>query len=300
MAATNNTVIPLWTVESSVHNITVDGLDLFYREAGDPAKPTILLLHGYPSSSHQFRHLIPILAKEHHVLAPDLPGFGFTTVPASRNYNYTFENLAATTTAFLSKLQIKSYIMYIFDYGAPVGLRLALQDPSAVRGIITQNGNAYLEGLGTGFSVLTDYYTDPTNKTNEDALRNFATFVGTKMQYTVGVTNPSVIEPESYTLDAALLAQPGNVDIQLALFRNYTTNVEKYPQFQAYLRANQPPLLAVWGANDPFFIPAGAEAYKKDVPAAEVELLDAGHFVLETDVVQVADLILGFLAKNGL
>ena len=242
---------------------------------------------------------MPILARRYHVLAPDFPGFGFTVVPATRNYNYTFDNIAATTVAFLDELQVESYIVYVFDYGAPVGLRLALRNPSAIKAIVTQNGNAYVEGLGPGFSALTNYYTNP-NPTNEQAVRSFNSYDGAKLQYTVGVPDPSVIEPESYTLDAALQEAPGNMDIKLALFKDYGTNVAMYPQFQAYLRANKPPLLAVWGKNDPFFIPAGAEAYKRDVPLAEVVLLDAGHFVLETNVLDVAGHMLNFLAQRGL
>ena len=241
---------------------------------------------------------MPILAERYHVLAPDFPGFGFTVVPAARNYNYTFDNIAVTTGAFLKELKVESYNMYIFDYGAPVGLRLALQNPSAIKAIVTQNGNAYVEGLGAAFSVLTNYYTNP-NSTNEQALRNFNTYDGAKLQYTIGVPDASVIEPESYTLDAALQDAPGNVDIKLALFKDYGTNVAMYPQFQAYLRKNQPPLLAVWGKNDPFFIPAGAEAYKRDVPSAEVVLLDAGHFALETNLLDVAGRMLSFLAQRG-
>ena len=296
----NNTDNMSSGIETKVGNITVDGLDLFYREAGDVTNPTVLLLHGYPSSSHQYRNLIPILARKYHVLAPDYPGFGFTTVPASRNYSYTFDSITTTTSEFLSALNIKSYIVYIFDYGAPVGLRLALRNPSAIRAIISQNGNAYLEGIGPAFAPLIAYYDDPSNATNEQNVRAFTTYDATKGQYTVGTPDPSVIEPESYTLDAALLQRPGNVDIQLAFFRDYKTNVALYPQFQAYLRDNQPPVLAVWGENDQFFIPPGAQAFTKDVPSAEVKFLDAGHFVLETNLDEVASAILNFLARKQL
>ena len=300
MALPTPTPKDLSTLEVKVHNISVDGVNLFYREAGEPSNPTMLLLPGYPSSSHQFRHLMPILAAKYHVLSPDYPGFGFTTVPASRNYSYTFDGITATTSEWLSALKVDSYIMYIFDYGAPVGERLALQNPSAIKGIISQNGNAYVAGFGPAWPTLKNYYDNPTNKTYEQAARDFITAEGTKFQYTVGVKDPSVIEPESYTLDAALLAAPGQVDIQLGFFRDYKTNVELYPQFHAYLREHQPPLLAVWGKNDPFFGPDGATAFRTDVPSAEVHLIDAGHFALETDLLEIVGIMLKFLAKRGL
>ena len=290
----------LSTFEVKVHNISVDGVDLFYREAGKPSNPTMLLLHGYPSSSHQYRHLMPILAAKYYVLAPDYPGFGFTTVPTARNYSYTFDDITETTSKWLSALKIDSYIMYIFDYGAPVGLRLALGNPSTVKGIISQNGNAYVAGFGPAWPTLQNYYNDPSNKTYEQAARDFITPEGTKFQYVNGAKDPSVIEPESYTLDAALLARPGNVDIQLGFFRDYKNNVALYPQFQAYLREHQPPLLAVWGKNDVFFGPDGATAYKTDVPSAEVRLLDAGHFALETNLLEIVGIIEAFLVKRGL
>lgn len=287
-------------IETKVHNISVDGVDLFYREAGDPTHPTFLLLHGYPSSSHQFRNLIPLLAEQYHVLVPDFPGFGFTTVPMSRNYNYTFDSLTDTTAAFLLALNVTSYMMYIFDYGAPVGLRLAIRNPAAVLAIISQNGNAYLEGLGQDFSALSNYYDDPSNASAEATVRAFDAPAGTKMQYTIGVPDPAVIVPESYTFDIALLARKGNEEIQLGYFRNYKTNVDMYPQFQAYLRTHQPPLLAVWGANDPFFVPAGALTFKVDLPSADVSLLNGGHFLLETNLLEVAGVIMGFLATKEL
>ena len=234
------------------------------------------------------------------MLAPDYPGFGFTEVPDSRNYTYTFDNLAETTSKWLQTLGVKEYAIYIFDYGAPVGFRLAVQNPASIKAIITQNGNAYVEGLGSAFSVISNYYNDPTNQTAEQAARNFITFNGTKARYVTGAPDPSVIEPESYYLDSALLARPGNVDIQLGLFRDYKTNVESYPQWQTYLRDYQPPVLAVWGANDPGFIAAGAEAFKQDVPTAEVHLIDGSHFLLETRVTLVAWYILDFLKRKWL
>ena len=300
MALPTPTSTDLSTLEVQVHNISVDGVDLFYREAGKPSNPTVLLLPGYPSSSHQYRHLMPVLAASYHVLSPDYPGFGFTAVPASRNYSYTFDSIAITTSNWLSALKVESYIMYIFDYGAPVGERLALQNPSAIKGIISQNGNAYTAGFGPGFPTLQNYYDNPTNKTYEQAARDLITFEATKFQYTVGTNDPSVIEPESYTLDATLLAAPGQVDIQLGFFRDYKNNPPLYAPFQAYLRKYQPPVLAVWGKNDPFFGPDGATAFKKDVPSAEVHLLDAGHFILETNLLEVVGIIEKFLVKSGL
>ena len=283
----------------TVHNISVDGVSLFYREAGSPSAPTILLLHGYPSSSHQYRHLIPLLSPHFHVLAPDYPGFGFTTVPAERNYSYTFDNLAQTVSLWLQKLNITSYTLYIFDYGAPIGLRLATANPSAVTAIISQNGNAYTEGLGPAISVLTNYYNHPTDPSAVQAAKDFISYEGTKYQYVTGAPDPGVIEPESYTLDAALLARPGNVQVQLDLFRDYKSNVALYPAWQAYLRENQPPLLAVWAKDDPIFVPAGAEAFKRDVREAEVRLVEGPHFVLDTDVTGVAWLVLDFLRRKG-
>lgn len=283
-----------------VKTTAVDGLDVFYREAGSPSNPTFLLLHGYPSSSHQFRHLLPILAQRYHVLAPDLPGFGFTNVPDERNYVYTFDNLARTISAWLDKLQIRHFMMYVFDYGSPVGFRLALQKPDAIKAIVTQNGNAYKEGIGPLLSVLTDHYNDPSDKKAEQAARDFISHQGTKAQYVGGSPDPSVIEPESYWLDAALLARPGNVEIQMALFRDYKTNPANYSLWHKFLEEKQPPVLAVWGKNDQIFVSPGAEAFKQHVPNAEVHLLDGGHFLLETHVTAVGDTILGFLKRRGL
>ena len=283
----------------TVHNITVDGVDLFYRSSGSSDRPVIILLPGYPSSSHQYRHLLPILGKHYHVLSPDYPGFGFTTVPSERKYTYTFDNLATTVSSWLDALKIKEYALYVFDYGSPIGFRLALQNPAAVKAIISQNGNAYTAGLGPAFSALSDYYNDPSNKTFEQTARDFISYSGTVYQYTTGIADPSIIEPESYTLDAALLAKPGQVETQLALFRDYKTNVDMYPRWHAYLREHQPPVLAAWGEHDPFFIPPGAEAFKADVPDAEVRLIDGGHFLLETQVAAVATLVLAYLKRKG-
>jgi len=270
-----------------VQTIEADGVNVFYREAGQPDAPVILLLHGFPTSSHMFRDLIPHLAGKYRVVAPDLAGFGFTTVPPARNYRYTFDQLAETTRAFVEALGLKRYAIYVFDYGAPVGYRLALAHPERVSAIISQNGNAYEDGLSDAWNPIQRYWQAPTRE-NRDALRGFLTLEGTRGQYTTGVSHPERIAPESYTLDQALLDRPGNADIQLDLFLDYASNVKLYPAFQAYFRSAKPPTLAIWGKNDPFFIPPGAEAYRRDNPNASVQLLDTGHFALETHVSEIA------------
>ncbi|PWK32623.1 alpha/beta fold hydrolase [Cupriavidus plantarum] len=259
-----------------------DGVRVFYREAGDPSLPVMLLLHGYPSSSHQFRHLIPQLAHRFHVIAPDLPGFGFTEVPAAREYRYTFDNLATTLEAFVDTLGLQRYAMYVFDYGAPTGLRLAVAHPERVTGLVSQNGNAYLEGLGDAWAPIRNYWADPSAANRKVVADAVLHLEGTKWQYVHGVANPDSVAPEGYTLDAALLERPGNKDIQLDLFLDYANNLKQYPAFQAFFRDAQIPTLVIWGKNDPFFIPPGAEAYKRDNANAVVELLDTGHFALET------------------
>lgn len=259
-----------------------DGVRVFYREAGDASLPTMLLLHGYPSSSHQFRHLIPQLAQRFHVIAPDLPGFGFTEVPASRGYRYTFDDLAKTLEAFVDAVGLQRYAMYVFDYGAPTGLRLAVARPERVTGLVSQNGNAYLEGLGDAWAPIRNYWADPSAANRKIVADAVLHFEGTRWQYVHGVANPDSVAPESYALDAALLERPGNKDIQLDLFLDYANNLKQYPAFQAFFRDAQIPTLVIWGKNDPFFIPPGAEAYRRDNPNAVVELLDTGHFALET------------------
>lgn len=277
---------------------TVDGVEVFYREAGPKAAPTVLLLHGFPSSSHMFRSLIPALADKYHVIAPDLPGFGFTRVPAAARYTYNFASLAETIARFTEALQLKSYAIYVFDYGAPVGYRLALRNPERIATIISQNGNAYEEGLSPeGWRPVQTYWMHPTAE-NRDALRQFFKPDATKWQYTHGAGDASLIAPESYTLDQVNLDAPGNTEIQLDLFGDYQSNVALYPKFQEFFRKRKPPLLAVWGKNDPFFLPPGAEAYKRDNPQAEVHLLDAGHFALETHEQEIAALIREFLGRK--
>jgi len=274
--------------------IKVNGLNLFYRDAGSSASPTILLLHGFPTSSHMFRSLIPKLADNYHVVAPDLPGFGFSESPSRDEFKYTFENLARVIGAFTEKAGLKRFAIYIFDYGAPVGLRLALAHPERISAIISQNGNAYEEGLSQGWNPIQNYWKEPT-AANRAALRDFLKPEATKWQYTHGVPDQSLLAPESYALDSSLLARPGNDEIQLDLFLDYASNVALYPKFQAFFRENHPPLLAVWGQNDPFFLPAGAKAFARDNPDAEIRFFDTGHFALETHANEIAAAIQTFL-----
>jgi pimeloyl-ACP methyl ester carboxylesterase len=284
---------------TSVHRVKADGVQVFYRAAGDPNSPVVLLLHGFPTSSFMFRELIPRLADDYRVIAPDLPGFGFTEVPAERQYVYSFDRLAATLNAFVQALKIRRYALYVFDYGAPTGFRLAMAHPERVIGIVSQNGNAYEEGLGDAWGPIRKYWAEPSTENREVLRKNILTLDGTRWQYTHGVGDPESIAPEVFTLDMALLDRPGNKDIQLDLFLDYASNVKLYPAFQDYFRKAKPPLLAIWGKNDPFFIPAGAEAFRKDIPNARIEFLDTGHFALETHVVEIAPRIKDFLAANG-
>ena len=275
---------------------TVDAHRIFYREAGNPEDATLLLLHGFPSSSHMFRNLIPLLVDRFHIVAPDLPGFGFSQSPPQSQFNYTFDNLAKVIEAFTETIGLMRYALYVFDYGAPVGFRLAVGHPERVTAIVSQNGNAYEEGLSDAWDPIRSYWAKPTTenrKTLRDALLNFE---GTRWQYTHGVSNAEAVAPESYTLDAALLERPGNKDIQLDLFLNYASNLALYPVFQKYFRDAKPPLLAIWGKHDPFFLPPGAEAYRRDNPNATVELLDTGHFALETHVEEIAAAIRRLMA----
>lgn len=284
----------------SVHKVEADGVRVFYRTAGESDAPVVLLLHGFPSSSFMFRELIPRLADQYRVIAPDLPGFGFTEVPAERKYAYTFDGLASTLNAFTEVLKIDRYAIYVFDYGAPTGLRLAMAHPERVTAIVSQNGNAYEEGLGDAWGPIRKYWASPTSENREVLRQNILTFEGTRWQYTHGVSDPESIPPESYTLDATLLERPGNKEIQLNLFLDYASNVALYPKFQEYFRKSKPPLLAIWGKNDPFFIPAGAEAFRKDLPNVEVHFLDTGHFAIETHVGEIAAAMKDFLALNGI
>ena len=284
---------------TSIHRVEVDGVNLFYRAAGGANAPPILLLHGFPTSSFMFRELIPRLADDYRVIAPDLPGFGFTDVPPERNYSYTFDQLTATIEAFTRALKINRYAIYVFDYGAPAGFRLAMAHPERVVAIISQNGNAYEEGLGDAWGPIRRYWAEPTAENRDILRKTILTAGGTRWQYTHGVADPESVPPESYTLDTSLLDRPGNKEIQLDLFLDYASNVKLYPKFQEYFRNSKPPLLAIWGKNDPFFIPAGAEAFRKDLPSAQVQFLETGHFAIETHVEEIAVAMKEFLDASG-
>ena len=275
----------------------VDDSRIFYREAGNKNAPAVLLLHGFPTSSHMFRNLIPALAHDYRVIAPDLPGFGFSESPTRTVFRYTFENIARTIGQFIEKIELKNFAIYVFDYGAPVGLRLALAHPERITAIISQNGNAYEEGLSEGWNPIQKYWKQPTAE-NRAALREFLRPDATRWQYVHGVSDESLVAPEAYSLDSALLGRPGNDEIQLDLFLDYASNVALYPKFQEYFRINKPPLLAVWGKNDPFFLPPGAQAFKRDNPNAEVHFFDTGHFALETHGDEIGSMIRGFLARR--
>ena len=285
---------------TSIQRVEADDVQVFYRSAGDVTAPVVLLLHGFPSSSFMFRELIPRLAGQYRVIAPDLPGFGFTEVPVWRNYPYTFDALAGTIEAFTEALDLKRYALYVFDYGAPTGFRLAVRHPERITAIVSQNGNAYEAGLGDAWAPIRKYWGEPTPENREVIRRAILNLEGTRWQYTHGVANPELMAPESWTLDAALLEHPGNKDIQLDLFLDYASNVKLYPTFQDYFRKSKPPLLAIWGKNDPFFIPAGAEAFRRDIPNAQVRFLDTGHFAIETHASEIASAMKQFLGSVGL
>jgi len=276
--------------------VTVNGIKIFYRDAGNPENPTLLLLHGFPSSSHMFRDLIPLLTGRFHVVAPDFPGFGQSDMPDRKAYDYTFANIATTIAEFIEKIGLKKFAVYIFDYGSPIGLRVALKMPDSIWAIISQNGNAYEEGLSSGWDPIRAYWKD-ASQVNRDALRAFLKPETTAFQYTHGVPDPTVVSPDGRCLDDFYLARPNADEVQLDLFKDYANNVALYPQFQEYFRKYQPPLLAVWGKNDPFFLPAGAEAFKRDIPKAQVHFYDTGHFALETHCREIADAIVSFLER---
>lgn len=282
---------------TSFQTVEVGGKKIFYRDAGSKTAPNILLLHGFPTSSHMFRNLIPLLADRYHVVAPDLPGFGFSDIPDRKTFRYTFDSLAKTIDNFTQAIGFDRYAIYVFDYGAPVGFRLALAHPERITAIISQNGNAYEEGLSQGWNPIQKYWKEPT-PANRNALRDFLTPESTRSQYVYGVQDANQVAPEAYTLDSALLARPGNDEIQLDLFLDYASNVALYPKFQDFFRTKKPSLLAVWGKNDPFFLPPGAEAFKRDNPNAEVHFYDTGHFALETHYREIADSVREFLGRK--
>ena len=274
----------------------VDGFTVFYREAGAADAPTLVLLHGYPSASHQFRELIPLLADRFHIVAPDLPGFGKSDMPPRDAFGYTFDHLADVIDRWTEVLGLDSFALYVFDYGAPVGFRIAARHPERVTAIITQNGNAYEEGLSDGWNPIQAYWKDPS-QANRDAIRMLLEPQTTIWQYTHGVPEPTRVSPDGYGLDNYYLARSGADEVQLDLFLDYASNVALYPAFQEYFRTSRPPLLAVWGKNDPFFLPAGAEAFKRDIPDADVRFFDTGHFALETHAEEIAAAIGEFLAQ---
>lgn len=279
------------------HNISVKGVNIFYREAGPEDAPVILLMHGYPTSSFMFRNLIPILSKKYHVIAPDMPGFGFSDAPAREDYAYTFDNIASTMQGFIDELALKRFAIYIFDYGAPVGLRLAVNNPDRITGIISQNGNAYEEGLLDWGHGLVQALWKNGSKENRDKVRPFFTAEGTNFQYHEGVTDKSLVSPDGIYQDQQLMDRPGNVEKQIDLLWDYRTNIQLYPVFQKYFRDRKPPILAVWGNKDPFFAPPGAEGFKKDDPNTIVKFYDTGHFALETHCKEIGQDILEFMAK---
>jgi pimeloyl-ACP methyl ester carboxylesterase len=275
----------------------VDGLKIFYREAGRADSPTLLLLHGFPSAGHMFRDLMPLLQDRVHLVAPDLPGFGQSDMPSRDNFEYRFDNLAKVIGRFTEVIGLQRLAIYIFDYGAPVGLRIAMRHPERITAIISQNGNAYEEGLSETWSPIEAYWREPT-QAHRDALRDFLTPETTRFQYLHGVADPALVSPDGRSLDDFYLARPGAHEAQLDLFRDYATNVAHYPEFHRYFRDHRPPFLAVWGKNDPFFLPAGAEAFKRDIPDAEIRFFDTGHFALETHSTEIAAVIRDFLDRT--
>lgn len=279
------------------NTVKVAGLEIFYREAGPLAAPVVLLLHGFPSASHMFRDLLPLLSGRFRVIAPDLPGFGRSSLPSLNGFDYTFETVANTMTAFTEALEIELFALYVFDYGAPVGFRMAMQHPERIKAIISQNGNTYEEGLSSGWDSMKEYWRSPTREFRE-SLRTAFTASATEYQYITGTAQSENVGPDGQNLDNYYLARPGAHDAQLAYFLDYGNNVALYPAIQGYLRANQPPILAVWGENDPYFLSAGAHAFKRDVPKTEVVLLPTGHFALETHADKISALVLDFLDRN--
>ena len=279
------------------HTAKVDGLDIFYREAGDPQSPTVLLLHGFPTSSHMYRNLIPQLADKYHVIAPDYPGFGQSGMPDRSKFAYTFDNYAQVVDRLIRQLGVNRYALYVMDYGAPVGFRLAAKSPERVLALIVQNGNAYDEGLEKFWDPIKAYW-GTGGSTEREAIRWLTSLAATKWQYTNGVKDASLVSPDTWTMDQTFLDRPGNAEIQLDLFYDYRTNVPLYPQWQTYFREHKPATLVVWGKNDAIFVAAGAAPYKRDIPNADIHLLDTGHFALETHGHEIAKLIREFLNRD--
>lgn len=281
------------------HTAKVDGLDIFYREAGDKHKPVIILLHGFPSSSHMYQDLMDDLAADFHLIAPDYPGFGNSSAPSPEKFNYTFDNLAGLMEHFIDAIGLTRYSLYLQDYGGPIGFRIATQRPRSIQALIVQNANAYTQGIGEAAGPLLRYSHDPNPETEKDA-RGILTFASTKWQYLDGAEDTSKISPDSYVIDQFYLDRTGNDQIQLSLFRDYRHNLELYDSWHEYLRKYQPPVLVISGRNDKIFIAAGAMAFKKDVPAADIHLLDGGHFVLAEKHAEAAQLIKTFYHKKAI
>jgi len=288
--------LPSTQATTTYRYATVDGVRLFYREAGPKDAPTLVLLHGFPSSSRQFDTLIPLLANRYHLIAPDYPGFGHSEAPDPASYIYTFDHLAKTTDGLLQQLGLKHYALYLHDYGGPVGFRIMLAHPERVDALIVSNANAYQEGLGKKWTAIAEYWKDP--KAHPEVFESFVSLKGAELRHTLGTSHPERYNPDTWTDEFAHLSQPGQRDIQAALLYDYRTNVASYPAWQAWLRSHKPPTLVVWGKNDPSFIGAGGEAYKRDVPDAEVHLLDAGHFPWDEQVDPIAELVQAFLDKH--
>lgn len=294
------TAIQSATAQVKHCSIRIDGLDIFYREAGDPARPTLLLLHGFPTSSHMFRNLMAALGDKYHLLAPDYPGFGNSSMPLVNEFEYSFDNLAALMDQFIAAKGLKKYSLYVMDYGAPVGYRIAVKHPERVEALLIQNGNAYLQGLSPFWDQIKAYWAAPEDPANISAMKGMLTAEATRWQYVTGVRDVEVISPDNWIIDQAGLDRPGNHDIQLALFYSYGTNPPLYPAWQAYFRKYQPPALITWGKNDEIFPASGAYAYQEDLQHAELHLLDTGHFALEEDGALIASLIDEFLQKHNI
>jgi pimeloyl-ACP methyl ester carboxylesterase len=297
LAAQAAPTIPSTSDTTSYHRVKVDGVGIFYREAGPKDAPTIVLLHGFPSSSREFDSLIPLLATHYHLVAPDFPGFGQSDAPSPSSYQYTFDHLARTTNDLLEQLHIDKYALYIHDYGGPVGFRILVAHPDRVRALVIQNANIYKDGLGAKWTGIAKYWADPT--AHPEVLDAFMSLAATEQRHTAGTEHPDRYDPDTWTDEYAHLSRPGQREIQGALLYDYRTNVASYPAWQAWLREHKPPTLVVWGRNDPSFIAAGAEAFRRDLPDAEIHLLNAGHFAMDEKNDEIADLMLEFMAKHS-
>jgi pimeloyl-ACP methyl ester carboxylesterase len=290
--------LPSTSATTTYHRVPIENLDIFYREAGPKDAPTIVLLHGYPSSSRMFDTLIPLLATRYHLIAPDYPGFGQSESPSPSAYRYTFDHLAATINALLEQLQLRRYVLYLQDYGGPIGFRIATSHPERLEALVIQNANSYTEGLGAKWAGIAEYWREPC--AHPEQLDAFVSFEGTRYRHIANSPNPERYNPDVWTDEYAFLSRPGEREIQSLLLYDYQTNVASYPSWQQWLRLHRPLTLVVWGRYDPSFISPGAEAYKRDVPDAEIHLLEAGHFALEEKVDEIAELMLAFLRKHGL